>query len=73
MADVDVQMQFTTTTTKTRKVKKSSKRRESNDQGEVTITEIENGHQQQGYVPKNLCPGFLLDQLFGAELLLLET
>lgn len=51
MADVDVQMQFTTTTTKTRKVKKSSKRRESSDHGEVTITEMENGHQQQGYVP----------------------
>jgi hypothetical protein len=44
MADVEVQMQFTTTERKVRKVKKTSKRRESqegNVESEVTITEIE--------------------------------
>ncbi|KAI5644003.1 LIM domain-containing protein [Phthorimaea operculella] len=47
MADVDVQVQYTTTERKTRKVKKTSKRREStqNQDGEVTVTEIEQTNQ----------------------------
>lgn len=41
MADVDV-MHSVTETKKTRKVKKTTKRRESSDQGsEITITEID--------------------------------
>lgn len=41
MADVDV-MHTVTESKKTRKVKKTTKRRESNDHGsEITITEIE--------------------------------
>lgn len=51
MGDVEVHSNFTITEKKTRKVKKTTKRRESNDQGEVTITEIDrttNGNQ--GYV-----------------------
>ncbi|XP_044742918.1 four and a half LIM domains protein 2-like isoform X2 [Chrysoperla carnea] len=49
MADVEV-MQTYTTERKTRKVKKTTKRRESNDQGvsEVTITEIENRNYNNG-------------------------
>ena len=54
MADVEVQMQYTAER-KVRKVKKttSSKRRESSDTGEVTITEIEKENQlpDQGCVP----------------------
>lgn len=47
MAEVEVQM-YTSTEKKVRKVKKTSKRRESSDQGsEVTITEIEKENQQQ--------------------------
>lgn len=47
MAEVEVQM-YTTTEKKVRKVKKTTKRRESSDQGsEVTITEIEKENQQQ--------------------------
>lgn len=55
MADVDV-LQTVTETKKTRKVKKTSKRRESADQGsEITITEIEqttteNDVKEEGYV-----------------------
>lgn len=57
MADVEVQMQFSTEK-RVRKVKKTttSKRRESSDQGEVTITEIEKENQlpnntdEKGYV-----------------------
>ena len=45
MADVEVQMQFSER--KVRKVKKTTttKRRESSDQGEVTITEVEKENQ----------------------------
>ncbi|CAH1401838.1 unnamed protein product [Nezara viridula] len=55
MADVEVQMQYTAER-KVRKVKKTTttKRRESSDQGEVTITEInekENQLPDQGCVP----------------------
>jgi hypothetical protein len=59
----DVEYQFTTTERKVRKSKKttsSNKRRESNDQGDVTITELdkenvyplENGHEDKRYFPK---------------------
>lgn len=54
MGDVDLQSNYTITTEKkTKKVKKTTKRRESNDHGgtEITITETErttNGNQ--GYV-----------------------
>jgi len=60
----DVEYQFTTTERKVRKTKKvsssSNKRRESNDQGEVTITELdkenvyplENGHDDKRYFPR---------------------
>lgn len=60
----DVEYQFTTTERKVRKSKKtvssSNKRRESNDQGEVTITEldkenvypeVENGQADKRYFP----------------------
>lgn len=53
MADVEVQMQFTTTERKVRKVKKTSKRRESADNSDVTITEIEKENHitnDHGYV-----------------------
>jgi hypothetical protein len=53
MADVEVQMQFTTTERKVRKVKKTSKRRESTDNSDVTITEIEKENHitnDHGYV-----------------------
>lgn len=54
MADVEVQMQFTTTEKKTRRVKKTSKRRESSDgdriESEVTISELGNNYNDQGYV-----------------------
>lgn len=61
----DVEYQFTTTERKVRKTKKvtSSKgRRESSDQGEVTITELdkenvypsENGHEDKRYFPRDL-------------------
>jgi hypothetical protein len=55
MADVEVQMQFTTTERKVRKVKKTSKRRESADNTDVQITEIEKenhitNEHEQGYV-----------------------
>lgn len=53
MADVEVQMQYTTTERKVRKVKKTSKRRESSDANEVTISELDGQNQQQaieGYV-----------------------
>lgn len=55
MADVEVQMQYTTTEKKTRRVKKtSSKRRESSDgnqiESEVTISELGNNYDGQGYV-----------------------
>lgn len=55
MADVDV-IQTVSETKKTRKVKKTTKRRESADQGsEITITEIEqttteNDAKDEGYV-----------------------
>lgn len=55
MADVDV-IQTVTETKKTRKVKKTTKRRESADQGsEITITEVEqttteNDAKDEGYV-----------------------
>lgn len=64
MADVEYQF---TTETKVRKTKKSSstsKRRESKDKGEVTITELqdkenvypsENGHDDKRYFPKIPC------------------
>lgn len=57
MADVEV-MQTYTTERKTRKVKKTTKRRESNDQGvsEVTITEIENRNYNNG----DAAPGYVL-------------
>lgn len=52
MADVEVQM--FTTERKVRKVKKTTtKRRESSDHGEVTITEVEKENQlpyNEGYV-----------------------
>lgn len=59
----DVEYQFTSTERKVRKSKKvnsSSKRRESNDQGEVNITELDkenvyplqNGHDDKRYFPK---------------------
>lgn len=59
----DVEYQITTTERKVRKTKKTSsssnKRRESTDQGEVTITELdkenvyplENGHDDKRYFP----------------------
>lgn len=51
MGDVDVHSNFTITEKKTKKVKKTTKRRESNDHGsEVTITEIERTNGNQGYV-----------------------
>lgn len=51
MGDVEVHSNFTITEKKTKKVKKTTKRRESNDQGqEVTITEIERTNGTQGYV-----------------------
>lgn len=61
----DVEYQFTTTERKVRKTKKvtsSNKRRESSDQGEVTITELdkenvypsENGHEDKRYFPRDL-------------------
>lgn len=54
MGDVDV-ANYTITEKKTRKVKKTTKRRESGEPGDVTITEIErtttsNGVQNRGYV-----------------------
>lgn len=64
----DVEYQFTTTERKVRKSKKvtsSNKRRESNDQGEVTITELdkenvypslENGHDDKRYFPRDNAP-----------------
>jgi len=59
----DVEYQFTTTERKVRKSKKttsSNKRRESSDQGDVTITELdkenvypsENGHDDKRYFPR---------------------
>lgn len=59
MADVDV-IQTVTETKKTRKVKKTTKRRESADQGsEITITEIEqttneNNVKDEGYVMNSI-------------------
>ena len=53
MADVEVQMQFTTTERKVRKVKKTSKRRDSTDNSDVTITELEKENHitnDHGYV-----------------------
>lgn len=62
MADVDV-MHTVTEVKKTRKVKKTTKRRESSDQGsETVITEIEQtttNENEKGYVlnyiPYNIC------------------
>lgn len=56
MADVEV-MHAVTETKKTRKVKKTTKRRESSDQGsEITITEIEQttSENDKGYGWKNI-------------------
>lgn len=51
MGDVDVQANYTITEKKTKKVKKTTKRRESNDHGtEITITETERTNGNQGYV-----------------------
>lgn len=52
MADVDVMHSITSESKKTRKVKKTTKRRESSDQGsEITITEVEQTvNDDQGYV-----------------------
>ena len=63
MGDVDVQVQFTTT--KTRKVKKTTKRRESKDGSEVTVTEIEQSNNvtgNDGYVlvPRDLVSFFAI-------------
>lgn len=60
MADVDVMQTYTTTERKTRKVKKTTKRRESNTEGgvsEVTITEIENSNYNNGDAA---APGYVL-------------
>jgi hypothetical protein len=50
MADVEVQMQFTTTERKVRKVKKTSKRRESADNTDVQITEIEKEIEKENHI-----------------------
>lgn len=51
MGDVDLQANYTITEKKTKKVKKTTKRRESNDHGtEITITETERTNGNQGYV-----------------------
>lgn len=48
MGDVEVHSNFTITEKKTKKVKKTTKRRESGDQGTEVINEVRNG--SQGYV-----------------------
>lgn len=48
MGDVEVHSNFTITEKKTKKVKKTTKRRESSDQGTEVINEVRNGNQ--GYV-----------------------
>lgn len=48
MGDVEVHSNFTVTEKKTKKVKKTTKRRESGDQGTEVINEVRNGNQ--GYV-----------------------
>lgn len=51
MADVE-HATFTVTEKRTRKVKKTTKRRESGDQGTTEITEITQQHTNgEGYVP----------------------
>lgn len=59
MADVDV-MHTVSETKKTRKIKKTTKRRESADQGsEITITEIEQtttDNKDEGYVMNSIHP-----------------
>lgn len=48
MANIDVEMQISTAERKVRKVKKTTtKRRESSDQSEVTITEMDKENRNQ--------------------------
>ena len=66
MAEVE-SVVFTTETKKTRKVKKSSKRRESTDQNaEVTITELDSttNNQNNNAIEEYVLAGTIISYLF---------